>query len=141
MKPPRLITLIVLLYLMSAIVGVYGWIYLSGFGIWLGISLTLLFTAHLLSIPHNSGRIWCIFISASLFLYSAIKTIVFLGLTDEPAIATNSPFQILSFPIVSFLIGIMILMLSFHSSVCDYFDELDSSTNENKPIKMQNKSQ
>ena len=124
MKPPRLIVLITLLYTLAISISIYGFLYLSVFGLWLSISLILFFTAHLLSIPHNSGRIWCSCIAFGLFAYSIYKTIIILGLTDKPV-----SLQLLPIPCIASLFGIFLLMMTLHTSVCNFFDDIDSSTN------------
>ena len=125
MKPTRLIILITLLYTLATSISICGFMYIGGFGLWLSISLLLFFTAHLLSIPHNSGRIWCGCIAVGLFAYSFCKIIVFLGLTGQ-SVSLN----LLPVPLATSLLGVLLLMLSFHHSVCDFFDDIESSSKD-----------
>ena len=71
MKPPRLRILILLLVFVGLIVGIKG--LTGGLGIWTTGTLTCFFAAHLLAIPHNSGRYWTVFIALGLFAIAAAR--------------------------------------------------------------------
>jgi len=125
MRPVRLEILIWGLYVFASLLAVYGWVYLEGYGIWVSISLVSVFSAHLLSIPHNSGRIWSSFIAFCFFVYALVKIVQSLGLTDIVLPEDYSLYQHLGTAAISILIGVLMLMLCFHSSVCLYFDQLN----------------
>lgn len=129
MKPPRLKYLIALLYSIALIISALGflgnprevgtWFPVN---LWATTSLLFFFTAQLLSVPHNSGRIWAFFSALCLFAYSISRVIIYLGLTDTKADIT--PLAGLYIPFLMTLIALQIIILCFHSSVCAYFDSI-----------------
>lgn len=126
MKPIRLRILILILVLVGLMLGVHGYLATGSFGIWTAGTLTCFFTAHLLGIPHNSGCYWTAFVSLGLFAISAFLLASHFDFAGFHSANRLPLILALGIPLLYIMIGILILMLTIHSSVCEYFDQLDS---------------
>jgi hypothetical protein len=126
MKPPRLKFLIALLVMIGLMVGIEGLVRCEGLGQWtLGV-LTCFFTAHLLSIPHNSGRYWAAFVALGLILLAAYKVGALFGWAGIPHSKEIPVFLGIGIPVLLSLLGMEIVALSIHPTVCDFFDNLET---------------
>jgi hypothetical protein len=130
MKPIRLRILIATLVCVGLMIGFHRFVSTGGFGLWTSMTLTCLFAAHLLAIPHNSGRYWTAFIVLGLFILAVTPLRMQLGFSDSQPANDQSLLLAIGIPLLHIMAGLLLVILSAHSSVCRFFDDLDAKQTE-----------
>ena len=130
MKPIRLKILIMTLTALGLIVGLEGFLTTGIWGVWNSITLTCFFAAHLLAIPHNSGRYWTAFIALGLFILAGFRLKAQFGGTNNEPLSEQVPLLTTGFPILCIMIGVILLMLAGHPSVNRFFERIEGLRRE-----------
>ena len=133
MKPPRLNLLVFLLVIIGIIIGTEGVTRLGGLGVWTCGVLTCFYGAHLLSIPHNTGRYWAFVISLGLVILAVFRLASFYGWAGmRPTEGLPLVFGV-GVPALLVTLAFSVWLLASHRSVSEFFDALDSSGAGDRP--------